>query len=408
MRNRATRIALALIMAVGLTAAGYQVVTLERRQSTVATAHEAFETLAIDVGSRLGSLKAAQQAYVAAGQGLDFWVQQTSTILDGLSLDLVELKRLTSSQESATAVGVIAQTIDNFVQLDVRVQDYAANGQVLMASDIIFTDGIAMIQGASESLAAARDDERRRAQQLGQATGQEQATVLASAAVGSLVIGLLLLPGGSRPTAADTSTETEPHPEGEEPAADSLGLSLGPIQPRRSAAGEAGSTLGQVPDLTDAAALCTDLARTLDANDLPRLLERTADLLGASGLIVWLSGRNNEPLRPILTHGYPAETVRRFGSIPRDGDNATAAACREVSLQTVAGDTENSGAIVAPLVTGHGCIGSLAVEIPPGVPIDETRQNLSCILASQLGLLLAEQPRDSQRDEGELRAHAQG
>ncbi len=401
MRKRATRIALALILAVGLTAAGYQIVTLERRQVSVAAAHDGFEELAVSVGSRLGSLQTAQQAYVAAGQGLEFWMQQASSILDGLSLDLVELKRLSSTQESATAVGVVSQTIDNFIQLDERVRDYATNGQVLMASDIIFTDGIEMIQGATEFLTMARDDERRRAVGLRQEAEGGQMMMVAGAGAGSLLIALLLLVTGTGAASDRTAAEAGSEEASEPLAHDHVGLSLGPIRPDVGAAGDA---------LTGAAALCADLARVQDATDLPPLLERSVKVLDGSGLIVWLTGHGAEPLRPILTHGYSAETVRRIGSIRRDADNATAAAFRDASLKTVAGDDAASGAIVAPLVTGRGCIGLLAVEIPPGVALDETRQSVARILASQLALLLAEQPagESQRRDEGEVQAQAQG
>ena len=405
MRNRATRIALALILAVGLTAAGYQIVTLERRQVSVAAAHDGFEGLAVSVGSRLNSLQTAQQAYVAAGQGLEFWMQQASSILDGLSLDLVELKRLSSTQESATAVGVVSQTIDNFIQLDERVRDYATNGQVLMASDIIFTDGIEMLQGATESLTVARDDERRRAVGLRQEAEGGQMMMVAGAGAGSLLIALLLLVTGTGAASEPTSSEAGSAEASEPLAHDHVGLSLGPIRP------EHGPDVGAAGDaLTGAAALCADLARVQDATDLPPLLERSVKVLDGSGLIVWLTGHGDEPLRPILTHGYSAETVRRIGSIRRDADNATAAAFRDASLQTVAGDDATSGAIVAPLVTGRGCIGLLAVEIPPGVALDETRQSVARILASQLALLLAEQPagESQRRHEGEVQAQAQG
>ena len=40
-----------------------------------------------------------------------------------------------------------------------------------------------------------------------------------------------------------------------------------------------------------AAELCTDLARVLDPSDLPELLARTARLLDASGVIVWVADR---------------------------------------------------------------------------------------------------------------------
>lgn len=405
MRKRAVRIVLVLLFGAGVAAAGFQVVTLDRQQAVADAAHDAFETLAIELGARVTSLQAAQQAYVAAGQGVEFWMEQTGTLLEQLQSDVVELKQLTSSQESATAVGIVSQTIDSFVQLDERVREYASSGQVLMASDIIFTDGLQMIRRAIENLLAAREDESRRADRLRSVRERQQAGILAGAAVGALLVALLLLPTGAAATGA-----TEQRDPRESDAVDEAGgLPLGPIRP-----GDAGDyrvgrrTALDERTLADAAALCADLATVVDAHQLPALLERSATLVGASGLTVWLAASPDHPLRPVLTHGYSGELVRRMGTISRDADNATAAAFRDAAVKVVTSDARNHGAIVAPLVTGLGCLGSLALEIPSGVTIDDRRKNLARIIASPLALLIAERPDAAasapERVEGRTRA----
>ena len=68
-------------------------------------------------------------------------------------------------------------------------------------------------------------------------------------------------------------------------------------------------------DLTKAAKICADLARVLDAGDLPLLLTRAADVLKAPGLIVWVADQNGQTLYPLLTHGYPAATLMKMGSL---------------------------------------------------------------------------------------------
>jgi hypothetical protein len=70
------------------------------------------------------------------------------------------------------------------------------------------------------------------------------------------------------------------------------------------------------------------MARVLDPADLPRLLEQAATLLNASGLIVWVADRSGTALFPTLTHGYSQALLARMSSIPRDADNAAAAAWR--------------------------------------------------------------------------------
>lgn len=392
MRNRTARIALVLLFGAGVAAAGYQIVTLDRRQAVADAAHDAFEALAIEIGSRVTSVQAAQQAYVAAGQGVDFWMQQAGTLLEQLQTDVVELKQLSSGQESATAIGIVSQTIDGFVELDQRVREYAASGQVLMASDIIFTDGLQMIQRAIGNLLAAREDESHRAERQRSVTERQQAGILAGTAGAALLVALLLLPTGA--ARATGTTETDTNPVDFDSLDDAGGLSLGPVRPGPTS-GERGAARRSALDdraLADVAALCADLAKVVDAHELPRLLERSAELVGASGLTVWLAAQAGHPLRPILTHGYSGELVRRMGTIARDADNATAAAFRDATVKVVASDAKNHGAIVAPLTTGLGCIGSLALEIPSGIAIDDMRKSIARIIASPLALLLADRP----------------
>ena len=44
-------------------------------------------------------------------------------------------------------------------------------------------------------------------------------------------------------------------------------------------------------DLSTAARVCSDMARVLDAGDLPGLLARAAGVLDAPGVIVWVADR---------------------------------------------------------------------------------------------------------------------
>ena len=87
-------------------------------------------------------------------------------------------------------------------------------------------------------------------------------------------------------------------------------------------------------------------------------------------------------------HGYPAQLVNRLGTIGREAENATAAAFRTSLLQTVEGDTDSTGAIVAPLVTPGGCVGVMAAELRSGAATEEARLATAAILAAQLATLV--------------------
>jgi len=141
-------------------------------------------------------------------------------------------------------------------------------------------------------------------------------------------------------------------------------------------------------DLTKAARICADLARVLDAGDLPALLTRAADVLKAPGLIVWVADQSGQTLYPLLTHGYPAATLMKMSSLSTEADNATAAAWRTGELRAVPATSEAPGALVAPIVTSEGCVGVLAAEVKDGRELRGEVRALATIFAAQLATIV--------------------
>jgi hypothetical protein len=93
-------------------------------------------------------------------------------------------------------------------------------------------------------------------------------------------------------------------------------------------------------------------------------------------------------LSAIVTHGYPAQLVTRLGTIPRDAQNATAAAFRTALLQTVHADSISNGAIAVPLVTPSGCVGVMAAEVRNGGETQDAKLAAAAIVAAQLATLV--------------------
>jgi hypothetical protein len=123
---------------------------------------------------------------------------------------------------------------------------------------------------------------------------------------------------------------------------------------------------------------------------LTSLLARVADVMDASGLVVWIGSVAGADLRPVLAHGYSERALARMTAVPRTGDNAAAAAYRTGAMQIVlARPGTSSGALVAPLLTPEGCIGALTAEIKGGSETSDTVQALAAIFAAQLASLLA-------------------
>ena len=134
------------------------------------------------------------------------------------------------------------------------------------------------------------------------------------------------------------------------------------------------------------------MARVLDAGDLPGLLARAAGVLDAPGLIVWVADRAGLALFPLLTHGYSPAAVVRIGSIPTEGDNATAMAWRTGEVQAVQSSADGSGALVAPIVTSEGCVGVLAAELRDGRERRDDVRALASIFAAQLATFVTVLP----------------
>ena len=136
------------------------------------------------------------------------------------------------------------------------------------------------------------------------------------------------------------------------------------------------------------AALCTDLSRAMDTRALPPALARAAHLLNASGLVIWVADPDGRELAPVLAHGYPQNVLTRLGTIPRDAENATAAAFRTGLVQTVKADSVSSGAIAAPLMTPAGAVGVMAAEVLNDGERRETTRAAAAIVAAQLATLM--------------------
>lgn len=377
MKNRAVRVALFALVALAFAGAGYELVRLDRQAAAASEAGRAFEEKARQVENALRELRAAQFAYVAAGQGSAFWTARATTLLSTITADLAQLDTL---EKAAIAAGLSpggppgasqADDLATLQRIDANVQRYLLEDQRLLASDLVFTD----LREADQALAAHIEEARHRMAAAGVATAEplrrKQAATAGGAALFALLVLLLLVPSGRRaPIASDVAARP--------PAVDS---SLRP--PAVSAPIHAPLDLGK------AAALCTDFARLREASQLPALLERAAGLLDASGIIVWMADSARGELRPAASHGYAAETLAHIRAVSIGDDNATAQAYRERALRIVGENALSNGAIAAPLLAVDGCVGVMAAEIRHGGEARADLQAAATILAAQLALLVA-------------------
>jgi GAF domain-containing protein len=227
-----------------------------------------------------------------------------------------------------------------------------------------------------------------------------QAAAAGTAGLAALLVALLLAPRTSVPASASgAAAPTEASPENQERAA-APAVTMAPEPAAVAAAVDA-------EPLRAAAELCTDFARLVDSHELPALLERAAGLLDASGLIIWVADPPRQRLQPLLTHGYPASALARLPVIPREADNATAAAYRGGRVEVVFSNASSPGAIVVPILTGDGCVGVMAAEVRHGRETSETLPALARIVAAQLAAVVAIAPAQDERTGAERVANAE-
>jgi hypothetical protein len=228
-----------------------------------------------------------------------------------------------------------------------------------------------------------------------------QAAAAGGAGLVSLIVALLLAKRPSAPAAGPVEAPSPVEVAGTEPEASPAGAAA-PSQVA-SAVPEAGDA-STAPPLRAAADLCTDFARLVDSQELPALLARSAELLDASGLIVWIADAQRLRLRPLLAHGYPEQALARLPAIPRDADNATAAAYRGGQVEVVRSDGSSNGALVVPILTGDGCVGVMAAEVRHGRETTGTAPALARIVAAQLAAIITPAPAQQSEPPGLERA----
>lgn len=437
MRSRAARLTLSMLFVAVLGVTAYLFWLSETGARREMSSALEFDAAAHDATRTMIAARNAQQAYVAAGQGVEHWSQKVSDALGRSGSALTSLRQSAGSPGAREAIDAAAAILKDFTQLDRRIASFARGGQILMASDVIFADALELTDGMLASLEQARSAEARERQAAIAMFQRRQVFALASGAAAAVLVVLLLLPGGQEPERTGLSLATVSAPaSGSRPAA-AADLDLDTWNPPKRAAPTEPTpalaipepTAGPEPrpavpenavaplpeptppapplpatDLSGLATLCTDLARVVDTRALPSLLDRAASVLDASGIILWIADPDGRELNPIVAHGYPAQLVNRLGTIPRDAENATAAAFRTALVQTVRADEVSNGAIAAPLVTPGGCVGVMAAEVRHEREGQDDALAAAAIVAAQLATLVGPPP--SARQGREEAAHA--
>ena len=141
-------------------------------------------------------------------------------------------------------------------------------------------------------------------------------------------------------------------------------------------------------DLSAAASACARVACAADVAQLEAALEDVAQLLAARGVIVWNWDPDVARLRAVAACRYSPQLLAQIPAVPRDANNATAAAFRSGDLCVVPAGDSSTGAVVAPVLSAAGTVGVLAIEMPAGREHHEAVQALTTMFAAPLAMFL--------------------
>lgn len=395
MTRLSVRIALVIVCLAASASAAFLIWTSEQQARAQQDAVRAFTSAAVAARVAVADLRGAQQGYVAAGQGPDFWFARVTAISKDLRTDLASLKSLASSPDASIAIEDTTGTLQDFDQMDRRARDFARAHQLTSASDLIFADGFDLTKKTADAIERAMTAELAdRNGVLGFLKRREGYALAGGSTVVAIVLALLLPVRRQR-----TDQAALPVPSREPLAAvshDTLSdLSEFGVVAKAVRAAPPQRTV----DMEALAALCSELAKVTDTRTLPAILERAAGVLDATGIVVWIADPDGRELSPILVHGYPPQLATRLGTIARDAANVTASAYRTGLLQTMKADSVSDGAIAAPLLSASGCVGVLAAEMKNGGEQHEIMLSTAAIVASQLATLVGPPAARSARTE---------
>jgi CHASE3 domain sensor protein len=375
MKNQSVRVVLFLIAIVFAAGAMYFIIAAEQRLSAQRAGARAVHDQGTALLELISELRAGQRSYVAFGQGSDFWMARVTSLLSTAQSKVSELGGTLRSETARAALASATVALENFSKLDARAQEYVSLNQVSAASDLIFSDGSELTEAAAEAVSSAETQELQAYETDSAAVRRRQAWFAAVGLIALVVVAMLLVPVSTEQRAGMIAPRT--------PATEPADRRAPQAPPKDT---------GSVPDLAEAARLCTELGRVMETSEVPPLLAHAATLLDAAGLVVWVSDRTGVELKPVFTHGYSEKVVAQMSNIPRDAQNATALAFRSAQPRAVTASSQANGAFVVPLITPAGCVGVFAAELRHGREQRESTRALTMILGAQLATLVAAAP----------------
>src|SRR5438105_4338949 len=371
MQKHTNRLIVAAVLIAAGVIGGFFVFAAHRRAAGIDAAADDVTRRVERMIATAGDIAAAQQAYVAPGQPDQPWLERSAMLLQRFGQDAAAIRPLLQSNDAAATLDEVEKDFKAIVVIDGKARQDLQQAQNLLAADLIFGEGHDTIAALVMTLRGLESSEEQTAAVERASLERQQWGGLILVAL-VWVVGLMVLV-----PMASTVAPANPEP---------LNLEPSNLEPPNH----------QVPATVDLAAtadVCGALARTTNTASLRDALARSASVLDARGIIVWMGA--GEELFPALWFGYDERIVQRLGPIARNAANATAEAWRTAQLRTVSADVMSHGAVAVPITGVSGCVGVFAAEVRNGREEDPATRAVAAILAAQLAGIVSAWPAGS-------------
>ena len=389
MLRRSVRI-FVLLLTIAVTAGVvWKATTNEQMRGRARLASQQTDATAADALYTLADIRSSLHAYVAPGQGYDFWSARAKSELDALRARLTELN--TAATTAGYPLDAAFDNLDKLAAAERRAHSYVRSGQMLAAGDVIFTDARDMVDAVGRELSAARQAMARAGSSREGGMANEQ-SLLAGALMAVWIVALIMMVPVPRPVPQVAPAEEAaaiPAPAPAVSALDNLPLREAPapvVVPEPPAPVVAVAAPSTTPLFQDLAALCLDLGRVSDAEELNPLLERAADVLDARGVVVWLLAEDRQELVPAVAYGYDPQVLARLGQLTLTVDNLTASAFRSAAPATSGAVAYHEAAVAVPILSPTGPSGVLTAEVHGSGDLDRAVA-IAIVIAAQLANL---------------------
>lgn len=350
MRFRLIRLLLVAVLVAAAAAAGYFVYDTHTEIGRVASAgriaeqHASrLEFLATELRNAVADNDGAvpSKASLSRATGLMRRFRTEADRLVGLPAPVQALEGTAAVQDAGAAVAAALE----------RATGYVNEGSDLMAGDVLANDAGGGIVSLSEAVTRLRIQQ---AQGVASATAPlvERTAIVSAGAALAVLIGLIVLAATS---AKSKTAAASPEQTSITTPSSGLGLVAPVVAPAHRMKADADAT-----DLASLADLCRDVAGARSPSDLPMLLERTAGLLGANGVILWAVAEGH--LVPVAAHGYTASALRAMGRVPMSEGTPLSDACHSFQASAVPADAGAPAALIVPLGAPGDCHGILTAE----------------------------------------------